>query len=314
MLAEKTGMGRTWIGIILLATITSLPEFATGISAVTVAAAPDIAAGDVLGSCVFNLMLIGVIDLFYRPGPILSQVEQGNILSAGFGILLIGIASWGLLLGALEVITWNLWFGPSTPIILILYGIAVYMVFRFERNRMAAYVKAEAEALKYKDVPLQLIYRKVALHGSVVLGAGIWLPFIGSRIAEATGWGTTFVGNLFVAASTSLPEIVTSFAALRLAALDLAIANLFGSNLFNMAILAIDDLFYTGGPLLSDVSINHLFSSITALIMTGIGITGLVYRARKKAMAVLSWSGAALLILYLLNAFLLFAVGRRAME
>ncbi|HLB03150.1 MAG TPA: sodium:calcium antiporter, partial [Nitrospiria bacterium] len=96
MLAEKTGMGRTWIGIILLATITSLPELATGISAVTVAAAPNIAVGDVLGSCVFNLMLIGVIDLFYRPGPILSQVEQGNILAAGYGILLIGIAALGL--------------------------------------------------------------------------------------------------------------------------------------------------------------------------------------------------------------------------
>ena len=314
MLAEKTGMGRTWIGIILLATITSLPELATGISAVTVAAAPNIAVGDVLGSCVFNLMLIGVIDLFYRPGPILSQVEQGNILAAGYGILLIGIAALGLLLGAQEAITWNLWFGPSTPIILVLYGIAIYMVFRFERNRMAAYVKAEAEALKYGDVALQTIYRKVIVHGGVVLGAGIWLPFIGIRIAEATGWGTTFVGTLFVAASTSLPEIAISFAALRLGAPDLAIANLFGSNLFNMAILAIDDLFYAGGPLLSDVSTNHLFSSIAALIMTGIGITGLIYRARKKAMAVLSWSGAALLILYLLNAYLLFTFGEGAIE
>src|SRR3990172_4674662 len=119
MLAEKTGMGRTWIGIILLATITSLPELATGISAVTVAAAPNIAVGDVLGSCVFNLMLIGVIDLFYRPGPILSQVEQGNILSAGFGILLIGIAAWGLLSSAQKVVSPSLWIGPYTPLILI---------------------------------------------------------------------------------------------------------------------------------------------------------------------------------------------------
>jgi cation:H+ antiporter len=309
MLAEKTGMGRTWIGIILLATVTSLPELATGVSAVTVAGAPDIAAGDVLGSCVFNLMLIGLIDLFYRPGPILSQVEPGNTLSAGFGILLIGIASWGLLLGTQESISWGLWIGPSTPIILVVYGIAVYRVFRFERERMAAYVKAEAEALQYGEVPLQKIYQNVVLHGGVVVAAGIWLPFIGSRIAEVTGWGTTFVGNLFVAASTSLPEVVTSFAALRLAAPDLAIANLFGSNLFNMAILAIDDLAYVGGPLLSDVSFYHLFSATTALIMTGISITGLIYRARKKAWATLSWDGATLVVLYLLNAYLLFTVG-----
>jgi cation:H+ antiporter len=306
MLAEKTGMGRTWIGIILLATVTSLPELATGLSAVTIAAVPDIAVGDVVGSCVFNLMLIGLIDLFYRPGPLLSQVEQGNILSAGFGILLIGIVSWGLLLDTHLVIPWDLWIGPYTPLLLIVYGIAVYRVFHFERNRMAAFVRAEAQALKYKDVPKKTIYQNVMLHSGVVIGAGIWLPFIGSRIAEVTGWGTTFVGNLFVAASTSLPEIVTSFAAVRLAALDLAIANLFGSNLFNMAILAIDDLAYGKGPLLSDVSFYHLFSTTTALIMTGIGITGLIYRARKKAWAILSWDGAALVILYLINAYLLF--------
>ena len=138
MLAEKTGMGRTWIGVILLATVTSLPELVTGVSAVTAADAPDIAIGDVLGSCVFNLMLIGFIDLFYRPAPILSWVDQGHILSAGFGILLIGIAAWGLLLGARRTVLWGLWIGPSTPVILVFYGIAIRLVFRFERRRMAS--------------------------------------------------------------------------------------------------------------------------------------------------------------------------------
>ena len=84
---RKPGWGRTWIGLVLLATVTSLPELATSASAVTVAAVPDIAVGDVLGSCVFNLMLIGLIELFYRPGPILSRVDQGHILSAGYGVL-----------------------------------------------------------------------------------------------------------------------------------------------------------------------------------------------------------------------------------
>jgi len=308
MLAEKTGMGRTWIGLVLLATVTSLPELATGVSAVTVADAPDIAVGDVLGSCVFNLMLIGLIDLFYRPRPILSQVDQGHILSAGFGILLIGIAAWGLLSSAQVVASRGFWIGPYTPVILALYGIALRMVFRFEQKRMAVYI--QAEALRYGDVTIQRVYRNVILNAGVVIGAGIWLPFIGIRIAEATGWGTTFVGNLLIAASTSLPEIATSFAAIRLGAPDLAIANLFGSNLFDIAILAVDDLAYTPGPLLAHVSSSHLFSAIAALIMTGIGITGLIYRTEKKAWARMSWDGIALLALYLLNAYLLFTFGK----
>jgi cation:H+ antiporter len=308
MLAEKTGMGRTWIGLILLATVTSLPELGTSLAAVTVAAAPNIAVGDVLGSCVFNLMLIGVVDLFYRPMPILSKVDPGHALSAGSGILLIGLAAWGLLLGQ-QGGEFRFWIGPSTPLILLFYIMAVRMIFRFERKRMESLPKDGPNALQYTEVPLRKVYNNIALHALVVVGAGCWLAFVGGRIAEETGWGTTFVGNLFLAASTSLPEIVTSLMALRLAAPDLAIANLFGSNLFNMLILSIDDLFYLDGPLLSHVTFYHQVSAVTALIMTGIAVTGLMVRSEKKAWARLSWEGLALLILYVVNGYLIFTFG-----
>ena len=314
MLAEKTGMGRTWIGLALLATVTSLPELATGVSSVTIANAPDIAVGDVMGSCVFNLMLIGVIDLFYRPHPILSRVDQGHMLLGGFGVLLIGIAGWGLLVGRQWNPSWSLWIAPYTPLILILYVVALRVVFRYERRRMAAYIKTEMVALKYESVSSKKVYWNIGIHSGVIIGAGIWLPFIGSQIAQETGWGSTFVGNILVAASTSLPEIVTSFTALRLAAPDLAIANLFGSNLFNIAVLAIDDLVYVDGFLLSHVSFFHMFSVLTALVMTGICMTGLIYRTQKKAWIILSWEGAALIALYLLNAYFLFTMGTTIIE
>lgn len=314
MLADKTGMGRTWIGLILLATVTSLPELATGLSSVTVAAVPDIAVGNILGACVLNLMLIGLIDLFYRSHPILTQVDQGHILSAGFVVLLLSIVAWGVLFGTQETMIWGFWIGPYTPLILGLYFVAVRMVFRFEKKRMASYVKAEAEASELKGIPIKIIYKSIAVNAGFIIGAGMWLSFIGGRLAEVTGWGTTFVGSLFVAISTTLPEITTTFAAVRLGAPDLAIANLFGSNLFNIFILAVDDLAYVRGPLLSHISLYHLFSAATALMMTGIGITGIIYRTQRKALLTLSWEGAALLLLYLLNAYLLFTFGKGVIE
>lgn len=309
ILAEKTGMGRTWIGLILLATVTSLPELGTGLTSVTVASAPNIAAGDVLGSCVFNLMLIGVVDLFYRPMPILSKVDTGHAISAGSGILLIGLAAWGLLLGHQGGHGLFLWIGPATPLILLFYITAVRMIFRFERNRMTSTTNGDAAVRQYDHVSMPMVYRNIVLHATVVVGAGCWLAFVGGRIAEETGWGTTFVGNLFIAASTSLPEIVTSLMALRLAAPDLAIANLLGSNLFNMVILALDDLFYIKGPLLAHVTFYHQVSAVTALMMTGIAVTGLMYRSQKKAWATLSWDGLALLVLYAVNAYLIYIFG-----
>src|SRR3989337_268144 len=93
IIAEKTGLGRTWIGVVLMASVTSLPELATGISSVTYAGVPDIAVGDVLGSCVFNMLILAILDAVYGPMPISAKAHQGHILSAGFGILLLSVVA-----------------------------------------------------------------------------------------------------------------------------------------------------------------------------------------------------------------------------
>jgi len=77
IIAEKTGMSASWAGLILLATATSLPELITGISAVTIANAPDIAVGDVLGSTVFNLAILVILDALYKRETIYSRAAQG---------------------------------------------------------------------------------------------------------------------------------------------------------------------------------------------------------------------------------------------
>jgi cation:H+ antiporter len=99
IIAEKTGLGRAWIGVVLMASVTSLPELVTGISSVTYAGVPDIAAGDILGSCVFNMLILAILDSIYRVMPISAKAHQGNILSAGFGILLLSIVAISLFLG-----------------------------------------------------------------------------------------------------------------------------------------------------------------------------------------------------------------------
>jgi len=88
-------MGQTWIGVVLMASVTSLPELVTGISSVTVYDLPNIAAGDVLGSCMFNLLILSLMDAV-QPEPISARAHQGHALSIGFGLLLIGVAGVGL--------------------------------------------------------------------------------------------------------------------------------------------------------------------------------------------------------------------------
>ncbi len=309
VIAEKTGWSGTWIGLVLLATVTSLPELITGISAVTLAGTPNIALGDVLGSCVFNLSLITVLDFIHRGESVYSRASQGHILSAGFGVILIGVIGFNLLLDANGRPVSFGHVGIYSPVIVLLYAIATRTVFRYERAQLAQFAEERAE--RYPHLTLRDAVVRYTLAALVVVGAGTWLPFIGAELARVMGWHQTFVGTLFVALATSVPEIAVTVSALRLGALDMAIANLLGSNLFNSLIVAVDDLFFVDGPLLSHVSPIHAVSALSAIMMTGVVIVGLLYRPKTRLLRTIGWASLFLLTIYLLNTFILFLYGEQ---
>lgn len=304
VIAEKTGLSGSWIGLVLLATVTSLPELVTGITSVTVAKAPNIAIGDVLGSCVLNLLILVILDLMYREESIYSRAHRGHVLSAGFGVILIGFVGFSLLLAphgyapALGPI------GLYTPIIVLLYVIAMQTVYRYEREHVEEYI--EQRVRHYEDITLRQAAVRYALAAILVVGAGIWLPFVGVDLAQHMGWSKTFVGTLFVAFATSVPELVVTVAAMRMGALDMAIGNLLGSNLFDMLVIAVDDVLFTDGPILAHVSPMHAITAMSALVMTGLAIVGLFYRPRKRVLRTAGWVSLALFTVYLLNAYVLF--------
>jgi cation:H+ antiporter len=162
-------------------------------------------------------------------------------------------------------------------------------------------VNCNNEEQLYVDHSLLGAIIRYALAGLVVLAAGIAMPFAAVALAEAMGWGQSFVGTLLVAAATSLPEAAATIGALRIGAIDLAIGNLFGSNLFNIAILAIDDIAYFKGPLLSHVGQAHAVSGASAIIMTAVAVVGLFYRPAQRVFRIAGWISLALVLTYVLN-------------
>lgn len=307
IIADKTGLSGNWIGLILLGTVTSLPELVTGISSVTGADVPSIAVGDVFGSCVFNLLILVALDFLHRQSPVYRRAHQGHILSAGFGVVLIGFAGLNLLVAGQGTSYAIGHIGIYTPIIIGLYLLAVRTVFVYERDHREAFVEGAAE--RYPEISLKSATLRFAGASVVVVAAGIWLPFVGSDIADAMGWQTTFVGTLFVAGATSLPELVVTISALRIGAVNMAIANLLGSNLFDILILAIDDLVYLKGPILSHVSPAHAFSAGSAVVMTGLVIVSLLYRPAKRLFRTAGWTSLGLFLLYLLNTYVIYLHG-----
>jgi cation:H+ antiporter len=294
VLGEKTGLGRSWIGVVLLAATTSLPELFTGFGATAVAELPDIALGDVLGSCMFNLLILSLMDAV-QPEPISARAHQGHALSIGFGLVLIGIAGIGLVADhRLPAIGW---IGLYTPALIALYFVAMRVIFAHERNRRAQETHEVAQELQYGAITLRSALVHYAVAAAAVIVAALWLPRLGAELARQTGLGEAFVGSLFVAITTSLPEIVVSLAAVRIGALDLGIGNVLGSNLFNLLILGLDDVFYRHGPLLADAGASHSISVVAIVIMNGLFLIGLTYKVMTKRFVV-AWDTGAIAGVY----------------
>lgn len=305
IIAEKTGLSGAWIGLILLATVTSMPELVTGASSVLLYDVPDIAAGDAIGSCLFNLLILAMLD-FRHPVPLSARVHQGHVLSAGFGIVQLGLVALSLVVGSrMPRIGW---IGASSVVFVLLYVLAVRTIFVFERSRVSDVAEELTGDIKYREFTLRRAVLLYSVSALVLVAAATLLPGVAERLAAASGLDQSFVGSLFVAISTSLPEVVVSMAAARIGALDMAAANLFGSNLFNVAVLGIDDVLYTRGVLLANVSSGHLITLTGALMMTGIAIVGLTFRAQRKRFR-LSWDALAIVAVYLTCLVLLARTG-----
>ena len=308
IIAEKTGMSGSWVGLILLATATSLPELVTGVSSVTMADAPDIAVGNALGSTVFNLAILIILDALYKRETLYSSAAQGHILSAALGGLMIGFAGFSLLLDSAGMSPVFGHVGLYTPFFVLIYFVAVRAVHKYEQRLHDAYTEASVE--RYPGVTLKKAITGFSLAAATVVATGIWLPFVAKDIAELMGWGESFVGTLFVDGVTSAPEVVVTVSALRIGALDMAIANVLGSNLFNIIYLAVDDLFYTQGPLLANVNSAHAITAFTSVMMSALVIVGFIYRPQQRAILKLTWISLGLFVLYILNTWVQFQYGQ----
>jgi cation:H+ antiporter len=239
-----------------------------------------------------------------QPEPISARAHQGHALSIGFGLLLIGVAGAGLVAGhqmpALG------WIGLYSAVLIALYFVAMRVIFTHERQRRLRETQEVAEELHYAGISL----RSAVLHYSVaaiaVVAAALWLPQLGAELAAQTGLGEAFVGGLFVAITTSLPEIVVSLAAVRIGAIDLGIGNVLGSNLFNLLILGLDDVFYRQGPILADAGAGHSVSMVAIVMMNALFLIGLTYKVMTKRFVV-AWDTGAIAAVYVAAIALLYS-------
>lgn len=277
-----TGLGATLAGFLLLAAATSLPELVIDCNAAKLEAA-NLAVGDLLGSSIFNLLILGIVDLSHRRAVrILSSVSAAHALSAITSIVLTAIV---LMFIVLPYHYELFGIGGGSWLIVVTYMLSIRLIYLDQRLALR---QAQAEAPEAIQAPepvgmsLNRSVTRFGLAALTILLCGPLLARTADQLADESGLGGTIVGTIFVAVTTSLPEIITTITAVRMGAFELAAGNIFGSNCFNIAILPIVDFFYSPGPILQAIDISHVVTATAVIIITGIAIMGLLYRVEKR--------------------------------
>jgi cation:H+ antiporter len=305
VIAEKTGLGRSFVGVLMLATATSLPEMGTGVSSVLLDE-PDIAMGAAFGSNLFNLVIICFLDWSWRRGALLSAVGPTSALVARLGILVIAMGSLAVLAGRRDLFgsSWSV--SPMSMLMVAAFVLAMRSIYRADRVPATPTTKPSSGSTD--EMSLTHAGWSYAIAAVFVIAGSYWLAHTGDGFVNKVGLEASFVGTQFLAMCTSLPEVATSFAALRMKAPDLALANVLGSNLFNMGFVTVlNDAAFTRGSIWSEVSSVHAVTGTFGVLMTILVLIGLRRRARARRVGM--FESVGLLLLYLAASVFVYRAG-----
>ncbi len=284
-IAEATGWGRMFVGGLLLAGATSLPELMVDLKAVQLDL-PDLAVGDLLGSSLFNLLILAVLDFAYPSAfrhTAFSPKFLHHSLAAVLTIILTAIVGIGIV-SRLETSFVGVSLFAWAVVIVYFYGLRLIFL---EGNENTGSQVADLPSEKVKTGvskfrPLIIAFSGYIASAFVILIAAPYLVRAADEIAKQSGLGHTFVGTTLVALATSLPELASTLAAFRMGAPDLALGNIFGSNAFNMLLFVPLDFMYPQA-LFSSVKSIHAVTALSIVAATGIAVMGQLYRKKERS-------------------------------
>jgi cation:H+ antiporter len=292
-----------------MAGATSLPEIFTDVSAALMNK-PNLAAGDLFGSNMANMLILGIIDLMHRQKRVWEKAAFEHALSAALALFLTALAGFFVLFGS-DVKHGGVSYGSM--LLLLFYMFGMRLVFRqestkwrqLEQEKVVGAQAAEGLAQSNKRGALRRAIIGFAVAALALLVAAPFLASSAGQIAEQSGISTTFIGTALLGIATSLPELVTAIAAVRLGAFDLAVGNLFGSNAFNMAAFFFVDIAYQGGPIFNAITDAHAMTAFWGILLMSAALMGIIYRVEKRYMLI-EPDSFAIILGYCIGLWLLF--------
>ena len=232
LLDKKTNMSGAFIGGVILAAVTSLPELVTSISSIYVVDNPELIMGNVLGSNIFNLCIFGGTTALSVKAFANAKVGKAHlatiICTIVADILMLVTLTLGYQNTRIPVIHIN----AASLVILIIYFISL----RFLSNDDCENDEEDTCKLTVKQIVIRFILMSLGL-----VAMSIIVTYFTDIIAEKLNLGASLAGAIFLGVVTSLPELTSSIALVRKRNFNAMIGNVVGSNMFNFTIFSIAD-------------------------------------------------------------------------
>lgn len=300
-IADRTGLGEAFIGAVVLGAVTSLPGITASVTA-AVSDLPTLALSNAIGGIAVQTAFLAVADITYRRANLehaaasVPNMIQASLLIVLLGLILVAMSAPAVTFAGVH---------PLSPMLLIVYGYGMRMVYISRENpmwrpRMTQSTRVDEPDEPRGGRPLGRLWIEFALIASLVVLAGIVVTRSGEAIANATGLSHTLVGGFFIAVATSLPELVTSVAAVRRGALTLAVGGIVGGNAFDTLFAAVADMAYRNGSLYHAASGREDFLVALTIVMTAVLLMGLLRRER-VGIARIGFESFGVLLLYALG-------------
>lgn len=237
-LDKKSNISGALIGGLLLATITSMPEFITSITATVILDEPGLAFGNIFGSNLFNILILGVADLIFIKHLFFTKVKTAKktnglvILMYIVFLLPLALYKFGWLELNMAGIGIGLGFNLISLIILVIYFFSIKNMSEEESEDTG-----DQSNLTYKRIMIMF-----AVWSLVVIASSYFITLTVGKLDTELGLGASFAGAVFLGIATSLPELTAVITLFRLKNYEAALGNIIGSNIFNMAILSVVDI------------------------------------------------------------------------
>lgn len=302
-IALRSGLGRLFIGAILLASATSMPELLTGLSSFR-QGVPNLTVGNLMGSNLFNIVLLALADIASREPRMLRMITKRHAVSGSLTLMMIALMVFFL---AANIDVSFGWVGLDSLILIAVYVGSI----RLLQGNLGPFEPSGPEDLEEMGDGVPTLRNSIigfALATAVLGAVSPMLVSSSAAIAEATGLGTSFVGTTLVAISTSLPEVVTTIQLVRIGADDMAVGNLFGSNMFNMFLLGALDFFYTEGRLIGTADPSFVLVGLLGMVMNAIALVGNVAKLERRIW-IFEIDATLLLFVYILGLAFLYSRG-----